>query len=265
MRQNKNSSKNIISLIIWTIIVYRGIGIIAFGIVAEVFESNPESTQIMIYDIIVAASVSTIVPYQLRKREMLYITMDIGIPKIITVIILGLFGAIAISAVFTSMANVFELKGLLGSKSAENHPGAGSNIFLQIVGEGFAAAISEELVFRGVFFSVARSKMNFLWSSLIISMLFGVSHGLSLLTIITFSGSFFLCYIYEKTNNIIIPILIHGSYNSIGIIATYFLHGFSSQSPGNINLVIAVISTVLIVGIVYSIRKITNPVKQNIS
>ena len=258
--EKKEKGAGLLSLLIITIILYRGVGVIFYAFISELLKKQNEATQVMIYSVCVAITMAIAIPILLRKRNMLYLSTEAGFIKTVSIIVMGIVGSIAISGLFTSASDVFNIHGIFASETATNTPGAGSNILLQILGEGIAPAISEELVFRWVIFSVARKRYSFVESAFIVSFIFGVSHGISLLTFITFAGGFFLCYIYEKTRNIFVPVIIHGSYNTIGVTAKHLV----DKTSGNIlqlnrteNLILMLISVFIIWLAVFVIQKIS--------
>ncbi len=89
--------------------------------------------------------------------------------------------------------------------------------------------IAEEVVFRGFIFSGLRSKLRFVPTALITSVLFAVLHlqfdsGAPLLwvaAIDTFILSFVLCFIREKTNSIWPTIGVHAIKNGIAFMLLY--------------------------------------------
>lgn len=89
-----------------------------------------------------------------------------------------------------------------------------SLLVFQIV---FLGPLAEELLFRGFVYKLLRKKYSFLLSALSSSILFAILHRASqdALPLLVLSVS--LCYIYEKTNNIISPILFHIIHNSLNL------------------------------------------------
>lgn len=102
-------------------------------------------------------------------------------------------------------------------------------IFIFIV-VGILAPITEEMIFRGLIQEYLIRGFEVPVAIIITSFLFGLLHfgspsggkiASSILYIfITFSLSLVLGHYKEKTNNLLVPILIHGIYNSILIIVT---------------------------------------------
>jgi hypothetical protein len=91
---------------------------------------------------------------------------------------------------------------------------------------------SEELLFRGAIQGVLRRSYSAVPAIAIASGLFGVAHVFALLggplsgilvyISVTFVLGMILGAIYERTNNIIVPSLVHGVYNAILFTSLYF-------------------------------------------
>ncbi len=258
-RSNEKNS-NLIIVIIATILLYRGAGILYVGIITELFSKQSENVQLMMYSIAVAITMAIVVPVLLKKNNMRIVSSKISMKKTCVICIVGIIGALALDVFFTSLAEiVIDVESAFSAENAQNHPGEGSPLFLQLLGEGVAPAISEELVYRGVFFAAARTKTNFYWSALIVSCLFAFSHGISLLTIVTFAGGFLLCYIFEKTGTIIAPIIVHCFHNSIGIIVNNYMKETTDVHVAKMEYIITIlISCVLVVLTFLAIKKLSH-------
>lgn len=95
------------------------------------------------------------------------------------------------------------------------------------------APIVEELVFRGTIYSYMRQKMNFIWCAILNSFIFaGLHFTVSLLTgdlsdiiflLAYMSQSFIICYIYEKTDNIFLPIVLHFMNNALAVLSMFLI------------------------------------------
>ncbi|MFA5008441.1 MAG: type II CAAX endopeptidase family protein [Candidatus Omnitrophota bacterium] len=85
---------------------------------------------------------------------------------------------------------------------------------LQIV---FFGPIVEELFFRGFIYKLLRKKYNFLLSAFSSSLIFAMLHRSSQDILPLLLLSITLCYVYEKSNNIVCPILFHILNNSLNI------------------------------------------------
>jgi membrane protease YdiL (CAAX protease family) len=80
--------------------------------------------------------------------------------------------------------------------------------------------IAEELLFRGYLYGRLRRRMNFWWTTLFVSVLFGFVHGQWNVGIDTFVLSLFLCGLREYTGTIWASMVLHGIKN---FVAYFFL------------------------------------------
>jgi len=92
------------------------------------------------------------------------------------------------------------------------------------------APIIEELVYRGIIFNYCRKKTSLLWAVLISASFFSIVHfnpeGIIFLLIY---GVMF-AIVYYKTNNLLIPILLHSSINAIAFFSEPSTIGLSTES-----------------------------------
>jgi len=84
------------------------------------------------------------------------------------------------------------------------------------------APIGEELVFRGFIYKGFRKSFGVFVAVILSSLLFGVVHGQINIAIDTFCLGIFLCYLYEKTDSIWVPIVLHSIKNGIAFYLIFF-------------------------------------------
>ena len=77
------------------------------------------------------------------------------------------------------------------------------------------APVAEELIFRGFLYKFLRQRFSFVLSAFLVSFLFALMHFnfKSFIPIAVLGFGF--CYIYEKTQNILAPIIMHLIHNSL--------------------------------------------------
>ncbi|MGI6360785.1 MAG: CPBP family intramembrane glutamic endopeptidase [Bacillota bacterium] len=80
------------------------------------------------------------------------------------------------------------------------------------------APLSEEVFFRGIFYTALRTKLKKWVAAVICSVIFAALHGNIWVMISIFVCSLFLCHLYEKYRNIWINVLAHAVWNAITII-----------------------------------------------
>ena len=81
--------------------------------------------------------------------------------------------------------------------------------------------LAEELFFRGFIYKLTRSKYSFLVAAVLNSVFFSLIHRTPQNILALFAISFSLCYVYEKTQNILAPVIFHSLHNLITL--SFFL------------------------------------------
>ena len=91
----------------------------------------------------------------------------------------------------------------------------GPSLFLAYFGAVvIVGPLSEEILFRGLFFSALRKYINLFWAILISACLFSLLHFHFLFSIISsFFSAVLLCFLYEKTRSLMLCITIHAVGN----------------------------------------------------
>ena len=97
---------------------------------------------------------------------------------------------------------------------ALNHKLLFSLLLAQIIIFG---PVAEELLFRGFIYNFLRQKFSQLGAAFIVSFFFSLLHRQIALILPLFIISLSLCYIYEKTQNIAVPIVFHSLFNTLNI------------------------------------------------
>ena len=82
----------------------------------------------------------------------------------------------------------------------------------------FVGPLAEELLFRGFFYKFLRKRCNWAYSAVITSLLFAFLHNNLFGFFVIFIISMAICYLYEKTQNIVVAFLFHSLHNSLSII-----------------------------------------------
>jgi len=119
---------------------------------------------------------------------------------------------IAIAAVFVA---------LIGEPEQDDIAEEFGPVWTQVLLIVFAAAISEEVAFRGLLFGGLRTRLPGWAAALISAAVFGVLHavtGISAVPVLVAFG-FILCLLYERTGSIVPGILLHMANNSLALAA----------------------------------------------
>ena len=134
-------------------------------------------------------------------------------------------GIIAILSIATSVAlNILLLLSALPQYSARYQEASAilysPPFWQQLVYNGIAAPIVEELLFRGVLFRVLRRWVAFPWAMIISAVVFGAYHGNLVQFVYAGICGVLLAYLCEKYDSIIAPIVSHMVMNTVAIVFT---------------------------------------------
>ncbi len=146
-----------------------------------------------------------------------------------TVLLLRLYSALFVVLLGTSILNSMVIK-KLGLKIS---PGPVIELFfllnnkfsflLLILQAVLLAPIAEELFFRGFIYKLCRNQYSFIASAVLTSSIFSLVHRTPQTFLPLFFISLFLCYIYEKTQNILPAILFHSIHNSLTLFVLFLI------------------------------------------
>lgn len=97
----------------------------------------------------------------------------------------------------------------------------GQDFWLLLLCTGILVPIMEEITFRyGIHHHIAKS--NVMWAYIISSVIFGLMHGNPLQIIYATLFGFLLAFVYQKTNNLMYPIVIHAVNNTMSLCVSLF-------------------------------------------
>lgn len=97
------------------------------------------------------------------------------------------------------------------------------NIMVSLIATGILGPILEELIFRGIVYKKLKKINTSSLAIIITGLIFGLFHGNLIQFIYAFLFNFILVKSYERENNILIPIIIHVSANSINVVLISFI------------------------------------------
>lgn len=102
--------------------------------------------------------------------------------------------------------------------------------FVTLLGAGILAPIAEELFFRGALFGWFRRRFDFRAAALASSLLFGLAH-IDTAAVVASSFVFALAaaYLYERTQTLWVPIVMHITSNSFAVLVIYAMLAFAPQ------------------------------------
>ncbi|WP_295721662.1 CPBP family intramembrane glutamic endopeptidase [uncultured Methanobrevibacter sp.] len=182
-----------------------------------------------------------------NKKEILYLLVLNYFFALMLIAVISVFTAVLISLSPGSSVTV-------EFSSADIGP---IYYFLDLLTGIIGAPIIEELIFRGVIFTRLRPRLGIIWAMIISSALFALLHDPSGM-ISAFVFGLCMCVIYLKTDNIIIPMIIHCLNNTLSYGTDLLqLNNFLFIYPLSVVMLIA--SIIAFVGIIIYL---SNGVKQ---
>ncbi len=107
--------------------------------------------------------------------------------------------------------------------------------------------IFEEILFRGLIFNSIKEHLTVKWSIVLSAIIFAIAHGNPLQAIYTFLLGVILAMVYEKTKNILTPILVHVLYNLYGSVIVRIIAEKSLFIIGAITILSMVILPITII------------------
>ena len=129
-------------------------------------------------------------------------------------IIIGITAATGVGRFITMLP----FDGILGSyKTIQENIGK-SSIWLQLLVLGILTPILEELLFRGIIYKRLKMYYEVIVAAYIAAIIFAVAHFNLIQGIYAFIVGIVLIYIYEKSGNLIVPIVMHGVANIVSVI-----------------------------------------------
>jgi len=91
--------------------------------------------------------------------------------------------------------------------------GEGPNVYEMFWFAGLFSPIVEELIFRGLLYPMLKKHIGVFWGCALSSLLFSYIHDNVLSFALLFLFSVYLTMVYERNNNLIIPIACHAFFN----------------------------------------------------
>ncbi len=150
-----------------------------------------------------------------KKKHNISFEFGVSFEQIITMLILGSLIFVVVNPFTKPIDFVYSLTDELIRIETPPSKSVGLTTLISGINTIIIAPIIEELAYRGIIFNYCRKKTSLLWAVLISASLFSIIHfnpeGIIFLLIY---GVMF-AIVYYKTNNLLIPILLHSSINAI--------------------------------------------------
>lgn len=150
--------------------------------------------------------------YDQAKKQKKYLSSSIIVGSLHTLriwpvlFIVGLLSAIVLKG-YDAQSQVQELKN-----------GNYTNIVYIVITVCLFAPITEEIIFRGMLYTLFKRRLGVFWACIGNSILFSLIHFNILSCVVLFVFSCSLTYIYEKECNLLIPIISHSVFNGLMIV-----------------------------------------------
>ncbi len=114
----------------------------------------------------------------------------------------------------------------------------------QIAAAGLIIPLTEELIFRGLCFAALRDRLSFLPSAFLSAALFGIYHGNLPQGVYAFIIGLAVAWLYEVTQTLLAPIILHIMANLVSLIVTNTILGnlLSGSNNQGVKAIIAIVS-----------------------
>lgn len=185
---------------------------------------------------IVEAAIVGLILWFMRSRKVKLTDVGLVRPKVVRDIAYAFAGYLVyfmVFIVFTTLVKIL-LPGLNLDQEQEiifSKETTGASLVLVFMSLVVLPPLTEEFVMRGFLFSGLRRKLSFVWTTLIVSVLFAAAHlqwgsGNALLwvaAIDTFALSIILVYLREKSGSLWPPIFVHMLKNGLAFTLLFIL------------------------------------------
>lgn len=138
----------------------------------------------------------------------------------------------------------------------------GGSPFLVFISIAIMAPLLEELIFRGLIYRNLRYYNGFWLSALISSLMWGIVHFNFLQGLQAFGLGLLFAFLYEKTYNILLPMLLHFVVNTVALFEYYYvdpeksIFGVSESTPTlTVILITVAFLLISIVSLIYLLKK----------
>lgn len=135
--------------------------------------------------------------------------------NIIKLIVIGISFALTFNLLLYSLNKLFNFTNLFDDNN--------TNILITLICSGILGPILEELIFRGIVYNNLKKITSGFKAVIISSLIFGLFHGNIIQFVYGFIFNIILTKIYDRDNNILSPIIVHISANTIITLALFII------------------------------------------
>ena len=129
----------------------------------------------------------------------------------------------AISTGYSTLLNVFHIQEIFSNQVQEEL--FSSSFPVQLLGLGILAAVTEEIVFRGLMYQRLREYVGKNTAIFLGALIFALYHGNPIQVIYVFPLAVLILLSYEKWGTLAAPIAFHMGANICSIVINYFFAG----------------------------------------
>ena len=169
--------------------------------------------------------------------------------------ILGITAALGVGRFITMLP----IDGILGNYKVIQKNIAGSSFLTQLFVLGILTPVLEEMLFRGIVYKRLKGYYDVAVAAYIAAIVFAVAHFNLIQGIYAFVVGIVLIYIYEKCNNLVVPIVMHSAANIVSVVMG--ANPISKFIDSHI-LIRLVVSMVFIGGFVFTLLKVNEKYKE---
>lgn len=166
-------------------------------------------------------------------------------------IFIGIFATLGLSRLILMLP----IDGILGDYSNVKASYEAGSIWIQIVMLGVVTPMAEELLFRGLVYKRLKIYYDVTIAAYISAIIFGVAHFNLVQGIYAFVMGIVFTFIYEKMENIYVPMIIHVAANLMAVFTSISPIALWMEKHGFIKFIIATIETIIFVQLVVRLYK----------
>lgn len=215
--------------IVFIFLIGNALFLFLFGTVPMILGYSPSPFYLLILDGLSFIALMPIV-FFFKKRHNISFEFRFSFKQIIIMFILGSLLFVVVNPFLKPIDFINSLTDELIRIETPLSKSVGLISLLSGINMIIIAPIIEELVYRGIIFNYCRKKTSLLWAVLISASLFSIVHFNPEGIIFHLIYGVMFAIVYYKTNNLLIPILLHSSINAIAFFSEPSTIGLSTES-----------------------------------
>lgn len=171
----------------------------------------------------VAAVLSTIILWRMFVKDEKARAHEIRLKNVfygrdlVLILLLGGFTASGLP----KLINLLPLDNIIGSYEQVNDTFMSNPLIFQILSLCIAAPLVEELIYRGLVYLRLKEYMDTTVAVIVSALIFGCIHGNLVQGLYAGILGIFLCYVYEKYDTFLAPVMLHMGANITALVMSY--------------------------------------------